>query len=238
MRGMTPKPYHHGNLRSALIEAGLAALEKTESGDVSLRALARDIGVSANAAYRHFEDKDALLSALAAEGFRRFDAGQTAAIQSHSDRLAARRATGRAYIDFARANPALFRLMFGHFLHGKVDDDLRQAAMVAFQSLLAASALETGADTSDERTLRMAIMRWGLVHGLSHLMLDGQLDFFSGDPSELIDDVLAMSSQIAEAARRLPEDQVADTAASQAGKTGKARMPAAKRPAGEQSGPA
>lgn len=230
---MIAKPYHHGNLRSALIEAGLAALEKTESGDVSLRALAREIGVSANAAYRHFEDKDALLSALAAEGFRRFGAGQAQAMQGHPELIAARRAAGRAYIDFARANPALFRLMFGHFLHGKVDGDLRIAAMNAFQGLLDASALEAGTDAADERALLTAIMRWGLVHGLSHLLLDGQLDFFSADTSRLIDDVLVTSSKIAEAARRQPQAG----ASPKADKPSRARKPATRGEGGEQPDP-
>lgn len=189
---MSAKPYHHGNLRSALIEAGLAALEQAESGDISLRALARDVGVSANAAYRHFEDKDALLSALAAEGFRRFAARQAEVMQGQADPLSTRKASGRAYVDFARAHPALFRLMFGQFLHAKADADLRAAAMSAFQGLLAASAQEAGTEVSDQRALLTAITRWSLVHGLSHLLLDGQLDFFAADIDKLIDEVLTL----------------------------------------------
>src|SRR3989344_594769 len=66
------RAYHHGDLRNALIDAGLTALEAQDASELSLRALARELGVSANAVYRHFADKEALLSALAAEGFRRF----------------------------------------------------------------------------------------------------------------------------------------------------------------------
>lgn len=194
------KPYHHGNLRSALIEAGLSALEKTDSADISLRALARDVGVSANAAYRHFEDKDALLAALAAEGFRRFAAMQVKAMQGETDRQtdrhATRRASGRAYVDFARTHPALFRLMFGHVLHAKADPDLRTSALMAFHGLLEATAKDAGTASNDPRALLNAIMRWSLVHGLSHLMLDGQLDYFSADVNQLIDDVLGLPVQL------------------------------------------
>ncbi|MFT3858512.1 MAG: TetR/AcrR family transcriptional regulator [Aquabacterium sp.] len=189
------KPYHHGNLRSALIEAGLAALEKTDSADISLRALARDVGVSANAAYRHFEDKDALLAALAAEGFRRFAALQVQATQGEADRQTTRRASGRAYVDFARTHPALFRLMFGHVLHAKADPDLKTSALMAFHGLLEAAAKDAGTASNDPRALLTAIMRWSLVHGLSHLMLDGQLDYFSADVNQLIDDVLGLPLQ-------------------------------------------
>src|SRR3989344_5606520 len=66
------RAYHHGDLRNALIDAGLTALEAQDASELSLRALARELGVSANAVYRHFADKEALLSALAAEGLRRF----------------------------------------------------------------------------------------------------------------------------------------------------------------------
>ncbi|MDE2595168.1 MAG: helix-turn-helix transcriptional regulator, partial [Burkholderiales bacterium] len=108
------RPYHHGNLRAALIEAGLQALEQTDASELSLRAIAREVGVSANAAYRHFADKQGLLSAMAAEGFRRFSAAQQTA-QKAAQRQASEgapgtcsAATGHAYIAFAQAHPALF----------------------------------------------------------------------------------------------------------------------------------
>lgn len=206
------KPYHHGNLRAALIEAGLAALEQSDSKEISLRALAREIGVSANAAYRHFEDKNALLSALATEGFRRFTELQKQAVQGHTDAPSARQASGQAYIDFARANPALFRLMFGHFLHASTDPDLRQAAMESFQGLLEGSAVDTGTPPDDERAILTAILRWSLVHGLSHLALDGQLDVFSDKLDKLIDDVLTLSKTMAVAAAQAHAPQPAKKA--------------------------
>jgi AcrR family transcriptional regulator len=190
---VTDRRYHHGNLRAALIEAGLAALGSSDTADLSLRAVARAVGVSANAAYRHFADKEALLSALAAEGFRRFAAAQRQAAQGLSDPIEARTASGLAYIAFARQHPALFRLMFGQFTPGRGDDDLQQAAMMAFDALVASSAKESGSQPGDERAFLTAIARWSLVHGLSHLLLDGQLDSMGPQVEQIILGVLTLA---------------------------------------------
>jgi len=105
--------YHHGALREALIEAGLAALEQGDvAGDISLRALARSVGVSPTAVYRHFPDKRALLAALAAEGLNRLGEAQARAAKEAGGGAAGFSASGRTYVRFALAHPALFRLMF------------------------------------------------------------------------------------------------------------------------------
>ena len=184
------KNYHHGNLRAALIEAGLAALEQQDTADLSLRAIARDVGVSANAAYRHFADKDALLAALAAEGFRRFAQHQAQAAQGHATALEARTTEGRAYIQFAQDHPALFRLMFGRFLNATANAELQESATTAFQGLMDASARESSTPHDSEQVLMLAIARWSLVHGLSQLVLDGQLAHFGDNIDRIIDGVL------------------------------------------------
>lgn len=175
---VSPKPertYHHGDLRNALIDAGLAALETHDAAELSLRALARDLGVSANAAYRHFADKEALLCALAAEGFRRFRLAQTEArLKDPSDPTA----TGLSYVHFAQRHPALFRLMFGSFTRSRQDTGLQQAATDAFEQLLQESRAPGQTGDIDEATMMLAIARWSLVHGLSHLLLEGQLGLF------------------------------------------------------------
>lgn len=177
---LAPKPertYHHGDLRNALIEAGLTALEARDASELSLRALARELGVSANAAYRHFADKDALLSALAAEGFRRFGQAQAEArARAPADPLA----TGLSYVHFAQSHPALFRLMFGSLAHSRADAELQQAATSAFEQLLQDSRAPGQSGDIDEATMMLAIARWSLVHGLSHLLLEGQLGPFGG----------------------------------------------------------
>ena len=169
------RAYHHGDLHNALIEAGLAALEANDAAGLSLRALARELGVSANAVYRHFADKDALLSALAAEGFRRFGQAQAQAqARADTDPIA----TGLDYVRFAQRHPALFRLMFGSFTRGCDSSDLQTAAMAAFTQLLEGSRPAGHTGPIDEATLLRALVRWSLVHGLSHLLLEGQLSFF------------------------------------------------------------
>lgn len=178
MDSLPPKSnraYHHGDLHNALIEAGLAALEANDAAGLSLRALARELGVSANAVYRHFADKDALLSALAAEGFRRFGQAQAQAqARADTDPIA----TGLGYVRFAQQHPALFRLMFGSFTRGCDSTELQEAAMAAFTQLLEGSRPAGHTGPIDEATLLHALARWSLVHGLSHLLLEGQLGLF------------------------------------------------------------
>ncbi len=163
------RTYHHGDLRSALVDAGLRALETTEIGDISLRQIARDVGVSATAVYRHFPDKRALLVALAHAGIEKLGEVQAMAAESASD-TSAFSATGRAYVRFALAHPALFRLIFTH---------LPPAGETVFGDSMAArmlhdkAATATGGDAQETR--RLMVQAWAVVHGLAMLMLDGQL---------------------------------------------------------------
>jgi len=153
------KPYHHGDLRTALLDAADALLDRGGDGAVSLRETARMAGVSPTAAYRHFADKDALLAALAVRGFQAFAAELGAAVAHGKAPLVD---SGRAYVRFALARPGRFRLMFGPLL----------ARAEAHPALLAASrqafeALQANAGSRDE-----AWRRWAMVHGLAHLILD------------------------------------------------------------------
>ncbi|HKY91940.1 MAG TPA: TetR/AcrR family transcriptional regulator [Nevskiaceae bacterium] len=179
--------YHHGNLRQALVEAGLAHLESAERGEISLRELARQVGVTANAVYRHFADKEALLAALAAEGFRRLREAQVAAEQPGRDPADTLHTAGRSYIAFARANPALYRLMFGRFDSTTHGSELAEAARASFAKLLAQVAVAQQLSPDDPKVLEAAVFGWGLTHGLSQLALDGQFDHLTSDPDALID---------------------------------------------------
>src|SRR6266850_4711197 len=100
----TSSAYHHGDLRAALLQTAGKVLEKEGLGELSLRELARRAGVSHNAPYRHFPDRDSLLAALAAEGF---------ALLENEMRGLGARAMGEVYIRFALQHPQRFRLMFG-----------------------------------------------------------------------------------------------------------------------------
>ncbi|HAI33906.1 MAG TPA: TetR family transcriptional regulator, partial [Alcanivorax sp.] len=174
--------YHHGDLRRALVDEALVLLAESGDGGFSLRELARRVGVTANASYRHFANKDALLQALAAEGFRRLSAAQREAeAQVEGDETLL--AGGRSYIRFAHANPALFRLMFSVIPPHRRDDELREASRAAFETLRQAVARGwPGGEPDPDSVTRAALRAWALVHGLGQLLLDGQLDWLEEDP--------------------------------------------------------
>ncbi len=166
----TSKSYHHGDLRSALVAAGLKALESRGEAELSLRALAREVGVSPTAVYRHFPDKRALLQALADEGLRRLGAAQRTALDAAGGGAAGFAATGRAYVHSALADPALFRLAFSH--GGLIDDPLSGDDQPS--RLLRENALAL-ADGDAERARTIALQGWASAHGLAMLILDGRL---------------------------------------------------------------
>jgi len=159
--------YHHGSLRDALIEAGLTALEDAGGLDLSLRELARTVGVSPTAVYRHFPNKDALLGALAHEGLAMLGLAQRTAYDKAGGGAKGFVETGRAYVRFALAHPALFRLVFAH---GEPMGDKSDPA----SQLLHDTTVElTGADGPAAQ--RLALQAWSLGHGIAMLMLDKRL---------------------------------------------------------------
>ncbi|MBV1687408.1 TetR/AcrR family transcriptional regulator [Novosphingobium sp. G106] len=165
------RAYHHGDLRSALIEAGMKALETTDPGEISLRQLAREVGVSATAVYRHFPDKRALLVALADSGLAMLAEEQYAAADAAGGGEAGFAATGRAYVRFAIAHPGVFRLIFTHAGAGD-GPELNQdnpAAML----LRANSQAKGGGDP--EAAQAIMVRSWAIAHGLAMLILDGHL---------------------------------------------------------------
>jgi AcrR family transcriptional regulator len=190
--GDATRSYHHGNLKASLIEAGLLALANTESDELSLRQLAKVVGVSANAAYRHFEDKDALLSAMATEGFRRFTLAQRGAVAGLPDAEERLKASGRAYVAFAQAHPALYRLMFQRLSCAATHPELAMTAIDGMSVLLEAASSLLQAPPDDERVRVAAAALWSLAHGLSALAQGGQLAVFGLPVGELINRVFAM----------------------------------------------
>ncbi|WP_380787761.1 TetR/AcrR family transcriptional regulator [Sphingomonas sp. R86521] len=163
------KRYHHGDLRAALIEVGLRLLAERDVEGVSLREMAREVGVSATSVYRHFPDKAALMRALAHEGLDRLVAAQRDAA-SGKEAAAAFAATGRAYVRFALANPAIFRLIFTSSAQLQATGEIEALRMLRANAA-AASPTDPGSDQAETDALRS----WSLVHGLAMLMLDGQL---------------------------------------------------------------
>jgi AcrR family transcriptional regulator len=147
------------------------------------------VGVSANASYRHFANKEALLAALATEGFRQLHAAYIKAGAKLSRPEAAFLAAGRAYVQFAIDNPALFRLMFGRAASAQQDPELFKVSMASFQAMLNVLAGITGLRPEDPQVVLNVLTAWSAVHGLSHLVLSGLLDIF-GDTSKLIDQII------------------------------------------------
>ncbi len=192
--------YHHGSLRAALVEAGLRHLESGDRGELSLRELARQVGVAPNAVYRHFADKEALLAALAADGFRLLRAAQLDAAARHGKPAEVLLAAGRGYIAFARAHSALYRLMFGRFGASEHGEEFAESSQASFGVLLAQVAAARGLEPGDTDALPNAVFAWGLTHGLSQLAIDGQFDHLGLDPAQLVDAAL----QIAGSVRREP----------------------------------
>lgn len=165
--------YHHGDLRAALIEAGLKLVEERGADDIGLREAARAVGVSATAIYRHFPDKDAFLHALADAGLERLAAAQIAASDAAGGGVVGFNATGRAYVRFALANPGLFRLIFSK---GKGDPVNWDAAPDDAMRLLRDNAVRLVAkERGAEAAKLFALHSWALVHGLAVLMLDGMI---------------------------------------------------------------
>ncbi len=165
--------YHHGHLRLALIAAARALLDEGGANAVGLREAARRVGVSPTATYRHFRDKEALLAAVAAEGFREFGAALAAAGRA-SEPLSA---MGAAYVDFALARPGMFRLMFSPLMaKSEAHPELKAAADEAFALLRrGVEARAAEGEGEGEGLDAAAIAAWSLVHGLAHLILDGVL---------------------------------------------------------------
>lgn len=184
--------YHHGNLRQALLAACLVALDAPDAslGTISLRELARRVGVSANAAYRHFASKEDLLQAAAAEGFRRLATASAQALMAQTDGLMGFRATGLAYVHFARQHPLLFRLMFACPPDQAQNPDLSTAATLTFEAMKASAAQVAGLRPDDPAALLAALRAWTIAHGLAHLSLDRQLDRLTPNVDALVEAVL------------------------------------------------
>ena len=183
------RDYHHGDLRAALLSAGMAALDAAPMESLSLRALAREAGVSATAVYRHFPDKDALLAALALAALDRMGRDQQAAadaVPASAGAAAAFCATGAAYVRFAIQHPELFRLICRTAPAGDVLSGPIESAEVAMQCLRRSVAAVLPADASPQQQRDLALRCWALVHGLAMLVLEGQVQIDDADINRVI----------------------------------------------------
>jgi len=169
------KSYHHGNLRAELLDTAVEQLCSTGSESLSLRALARAVGVSQTAPYRHFKDKDELLAALATRGYQALLAALRAAGQNALDCPKQQLyAFARSYVDYAADNPELFKLMFGPSLQPlNRYPDLRDASRetLTFVQRILQRGIELG-DFRQQDIAYLANAAWAGIHGLATLRVD------------------------------------------------------------------
>jgi len=171
-------PYHHGNLKEALLEAAVALIAKVGVQAFTLREVARRAGVSHNAPYRHFQDKDDLLAAVAAQGFDRLTASMHRAMSEARNAQDRFRLCGRGYLQFALRWPQHIHVMFDLPAPKKVNTAYKQAGERAFQTLLdCVVALQTESNLPQGDPLPLAILAWSAVHGLAKLTIAGRLPF-------------------------------------------------------------
>jgi AcrR family transcriptional regulator len=182
-RAKRPATYHHGDLRRALVDAAVPLLRTGGAEGLTLRAVAREAGVSQTAPYRHFADRAALVAAVADDGFRRLHKRLTAAARAPGRTTGRVQHTARgglqaialAYVRFALEHPEEYRVMFGREVAAApaAEGSARQEVFALLRdgiATLQTQGLVRGGDPSV-----IALSAWSLVHGLAMLALDGQL---------------------------------------------------------------
>ena len=175
------RPYHHGNLRRALLDEAIAVIDEAGPGAVGLRDLARPVGVSHAAPAHHFGDKRGLLTAVAAEGYRLF----ASALRDEYERTDSFRELGVAYVRFAVKHRPYFEVMFRPELYRIEDPELTEARKEATAMLYGPVGRLSGGDPNFD-TLRAGVAAWSLVHGLATLYLNRALPPELGDDPEQI----------------------------------------------------
>ncbi|MEU9006191.1 TetR/AcrR family transcriptional regulator [Streptomyces sp. NPDC048551] len=184
----TPRTYHHGNLRRAVLSAAIEVIRSDGVAAISLRDLARRAEVSHAAPAHHFKDKAGLLTAIATEGFDLLAAAVTKVPAGDAHRL---REMGARYVEFALGHPAHFEVMFQPGLLHRDDPELAAAKERASRALHSGvdglSAARRGPDAP-----RTALAAWSLAHGFATLQLSGSLPPLEADPVDtfraLVDD--------------------------------------------------
>lgn len=179
---MARAAYHHGDLHQQAHDQALAVLRLEGDSAISLRAIAKQIGVSAPALYRHYADRESLLAELAIRGFAALRQ-QLLSVDQHTPR-AALIGIGLAYVTFAQSEPNLYRLMFGgRVLPKGAHPRLDQAGLGAFNVLQ--DTIARGQQAGYLKPAPLALMTataWSLVHGLSQLTIDGHLPDADAEP--------------------------------------------------------
>lgn len=192
------QPYHHGDLRNALLQAAEQLLAEQGVASLSLRAVAKQAGVSHAAPYRHFSDKAALLRALAQSGFEHLGrAIETAAGNASKNPEPKLIEAGVAYVRQAIERPAVYQLMFGGSVVAEDDVAYRQASAAAFEALL--KIIEEGVAVGvfrDRDPHELALVAWTSMHGMAMLMTAGLLDANASGTDDIDDRVRTIARNV------------------------------------------
>jgi AcrR family transcriptional regulator len=180
-----PKPYHHGDLRNALIQAGLELLAEGGAQELDLRKVARRAGVSHAAPYRHFADKQALIAAINEEGFHLLAERIRSTLREVSDEPVEQLlGVALAYVRFAKENPWLMREMFsGITIERETFESLRTASKSVYR--LYAEVIRSGQERGkivDGDPTALAGVLWSVLHGLAMLIIENQMRPYADGP--------------------------------------------------------
>jgi AcrR family transcriptional regulator len=178
------RPYHHGDLRTALIRAALVLIAKNGVKGLALTDAAHLAGVSVAAPYRHFKDKEALLAEIAHEGFTLFRDALAKAAQSHPrDQVKRLVEMGVAYVEFAQQHRSHFKVMWEGGLSKDNYPAVGQTAYEAY-SLLEKAAIDLLPQATPGRQKALVCAAWSIVHGYASLNLEGELDVITAEPNQ------------------------------------------------------
>ena len=182
------KKHHHGDLKAALIDAGLTEVEEKGLESLSLRSIAARVGVSHTAPKNHFDGLRGLLTAIATVGYERHAAEMLRDVENQPQGMARLIAAGNGYVRFARDHPELFKLMFSNTLCDADDLELKQAEKRSYNVLRSiAHGLDWDKADAPGGPWRTEWMLWSMVHGYAMLVIEKQIP--SNDDGSLIFDM-------------------------------------------------
>jgi AcrR family transcriptional regulator len=175
---MPRRAYHHGNLRETLLQGAVRVIAEVGLAAFTLREVARRAGVSHNAPYRHFRDKDAIFATVAAQGFRELTQAMREPGKGPSNALDKLKQSGLAYVAFAVRRPEHFTVMFDAPVCTSKDPEYTQASQESFNTLVnyIRNCQEEG-QLPAGKTLERTLYAWSLVHGIAKLAVAGRLPF-------------------------------------------------------------
>jgi AcrR family transcriptional regulator len=193
------KKYHHGNLKEVLISKALDVLKEEGLESLSLRKLANEINVSVAAPYRHFKDNEELLSEIAIKGFEILKSNLEEIVKKYKGKFLKQfQEAGIAYVEFAIQNEELFRVMYGNKIkHHSKHERLKQKGEESYQVLhdIVKNCQEKKI-LKKNRTDEIVLAAWSLVHGLSILIVEKQLNFSNLNQNQLRNHVIQLQREL------------------------------------------